>query len=90
MYAYAGGGPPHYASPPTYLQPHPPPGPSTHNLQVPPVAMGHHQEINPVAHSHVAHYSKKRRYVFTPRETITKCQRSDKYPISFVKSTLAQ
>uniref|UniRef100_A0AAR5PWB5 Aryl hydrocarbon receptor nuclear translocator homolog n=1 Tax=Dendroctonus ponderosae TaxID=77166 RepID=A0AAR5PWB5_DENPD len=55
MYAYAGGGPPHYAPPPTYLQPHPPPGPPTHNLQVPPVGIGH-QEANPVAH-----YSKKRR-----------------------------
>ncbi|XP_076262088.1 aryl hydrocarbon receptor nuclear translocator homolog tgo isoform X4 [Rhynchophorus ferrugineus] len=54
MYAYAGGGQPHYAPPPTYLQPHPPAPPPTHHVQVPPVAMG--QEPNPVAH-----YSKKRR-----------------------------
>ncbi|XP_066158215.1 aryl hydrocarbon receptor nuclear translocator homolog isoform X6 [Euwallacea fornicatus] len=71
MYAYAGGGPPHYTPPPTFLQPHPVPGPSTHNFQVPtPVAMGHHQyqEPSPVvalSHGHVspnvAHYPKKRR-----------------------------
>lgn len=56
MYAYAGSGPPHYAPPPTYLQPHPPSGPPTHHVQVPPVAMGH-QEPSPVGQ-----YSKKRRY----------------------------
>ncbi|XP_063929081.1 aryl hydrocarbon receptor nuclear translocator homolog isoform X2 [Zophobas morio] len=50
MYAYAGGGPPHYAPPPTYLQPHPP----AHHPQVAPVPMG--QEPPPVAH-----YSKRRR-----------------------------
>jgi aryl hydrocarbon receptor nuclear translocator len=50
MYAYAGGGPPHYAPPPTYLQPHPP----AHHPQVAPVPIG--QEPPPVAH-----YSKRRR-----------------------------
>lgn len=57
MYAtYAGGGPPHYAPPPTYLQTHPQtqPQPPPHNVQVPPVAMG--QEASPAVH-----YQKKRR-----------------------------
>nr|CAH7765469.1 unnamed protein product [Callosobruchus chinensis] len=60
MYAaYPGGGPPpHYAPPPTFLQPHPPPPPLQHHVQVPPLPMVQSQP------SPVAHYSKKRRYVF--------------------------
>ncbi|KAK9889391.1 hypothetical protein WA026_004665 [Henosepilachna vigintioctopunctata] len=50
MYAYAGGGPPHYAPPPTYLQPQP-----SHHVVQPQVG-----SLGPDVPT-ASHYSKRRR-----------------------------